>query len=130
MFSVSNNLESFLNWLNLVMKQKNITQADIARTNHVRPSSVSMLFSMQVKSVGIDMCRAIAAATGVPLETVYRRAGLLPDIPLSQEEIDEIVAITSQLDDDLRQNALDYILHLADKQRIRRKTQIAPQNVA
>ncbi len=85
---------------------------------------------MQVKSVGIDMCRAIAAATGVPLETVYRRAGLLPDIPLSQEEIDEIVAITSQLDDDLRQNALDYILHLADKQRIRRKTQIAPQNVA
>jgi transcriptional regulator with XRE-family HTH domain len=130
MFSVSNNLESFLNWLNLVMKQKNITQADIARTNHVRPSSVSMLFSMQVKSVGIDMCRAIAAATGVPLETVYRRAGLLPDIPLSQEEIDEIVAITSQLDDDLRQNALDYILHLADKQRIRRKTQLAPQNVA
>jgi transcriptional regulator with XRE-family HTH domain len=72
------NLSSFINWAQALMNAKNITQADIARTGYVTTAAVSKLFTYQVKSVGVEMCKAIAEATGTSLETVYRKAGLLP----------------------------------------------------
>jgi len=126
MFNMPNNLDSFLNWLEGTMRAKNVTQADIARTGLIRSSSVSMLFSRQVKSIGVDMCKAIAAATGTPLETVYRKAGLLPPINLTEEEQEQIAALTANLDPDLRQTALG-LLEQLNRQQSARHT--APKNV-
>jgi transcriptional regulator with XRE-family HTH domain len=78
MLSMVDELLSFVNWLNQVIREKNITQADIARTGFVTTGAVSKLFTMQVKSVGVDMCRAVAAATNIPLTIVMERAGILP----------------------------------------------------
>jgi len=113
-------LLSFVNWLNEVMREKNITQADIARTGFVTTAAVSKLFTMSVKSVGVEMCRAISASTGIPLKTVYEKAGLLPittDDP-DQAEIDSLVA---QLEPDLKQQAKDYLYMLGEKQAKRRR---------
>ena len=74
-------LLSFVNWLNQVIREKNITQADIAKTGYVTSSAVSLLFSRRIKSVGIDMCRAVAAATNIPLAIVMEKAGILPVSP-------------------------------------------------
>jgi transcriptional regulator with XRE-family HTH domain len=113
------NLSSFVNWLNSLMAQKGLSQADIARTKIVTSSAVSLLFSLRIKSVGVDMCKAIAVAADIPLETVYRKAGLLPPLKMTEAEMEEIAALTAQLDPDLRQNAIDYIQHLTAKQRTR-----------
>ena len=131
MFNMSNNLEVFLNWLNDVMREKNITQADIARTKHVKPSSVSMLFSQQVKSVGIDMCKAISAATGIPLEAVYRKAGLLPPVTLPESQQEYVRSLIESLDQDLRENAIDYLGMLQSKQKSRQtsKPKTQPKHV-
>lgn len=85
-------IEEFINWANQVMREKNLTQADIARSGFVKSAAVSMLFSMKGKSVGVDMCRAFAAATGVPLMVVYQKAGILP----SNIQIDELDAEIGQ----------------------------------
>lgn len=78
MFNTMNDLFSFVNWANEVMQEKSISQADIARTGYVNNSAVSMLFSLKVKSVGVDMCKAFSAATGIPLVVVFEKAGILP----------------------------------------------------
>lgn len=105
------------------MAQKGLSQADIARTKIVTSSAVSLLFSLRVKSVGVDMCKAIAAATDIPLETVYRKAGLLPPLKTSKAEMEIIVAQLGQLDPDLRQHATEFIQHLTEKQRTRQTAQ-------
>jgi len=87
--SMANNLSSFLTWLSQVMEEKKIYPVDIARTGFVTDSAVSLLFSMKTKSVSVDMCKAIAKATGIPLITVYRKAGHLPEDPTIDEWVEE-----------------------------------------
>ena len=94
MLSMVETLSSFLNWLEMVMVDKNIQQSDIAATGHVTDSAVSLLFSQKTKSVSTEMCQAISKATGISLITVYRRAGYLPaigDVEIDMEQLaDEI----------------------------------------
>ena len=75
---MATNVSNFVDWLNQMMREKNITQADIGHTDIVTPVAVRKLFTNQLKSVGVDMCRAISAATGIPLVIVFEKAGLLP----------------------------------------------------
>lgn len=90
LLSMANNLSSFLNWLRQVMKDKDVLPVDIARTGFVTESAVSLLMKMTTKSVSIEMCKAISVATGVPLITVYRKAGYLPPDPLEDEWVLEM----------------------------------------
>jgi transcriptional regulator with XRE-family HTH domain len=122
-------LMSFLNWLNGVMKERGISQADIARTGFVTTAAVSKLFTYQVKTVGVDMCKAIAAATNIPLVTIYRKAGHLPNIVLTDAEMDEIADLMSGITDpDLRQDAREQLMLLNKKQERRKNadTNIIP----
>ena len=117
MLSMVNTLSSFLEWLTLTMG-KEVTPADIARTGFVTDSAVSLLLSGTTKSVSVNMCKAISKATKVPLITVYRRAGLLPSISLSQQEIEEITEEAAQLNPQDREEALAFIRL---KQNLRKK---------
>ncbi len=85
------NLSSFLDWLRLLMHQKGIIPADIARTGYVTDSAVSLLFSMKTKSVSHNMCRAIAQAADIPLSEVYSQAGLYPLISQHEQRINAIL---------------------------------------
>jgi hypothetical protein len=78
MLSVIDNLSSFVNWVNGVMSEQNITQADISRTGFVTRGAVSALLGLRIKSVGVEMCKAVSAATGIPLTVVMEKAGILP----------------------------------------------------
>jgi|GEM_PF-1597115 len=125
MSNMVDNLSSFIIWLQSQMNQKNITQADVARTGYVTTAAVSKLFTLQVKSVGVDMCKAIAAATNTPLETVYRKAGLLPPLNLTEEEQQHIAALTAQLNPEMRQTAIGLLEQLNRQQEAHRP---APHN--
>lgn len=116
-----NNLFSFVNWVQDVMREKNISQADIARTGYVRTAAVSMFFSYKTKSVGIDMCRAIAAATGIPLATVYEKAGLLPPSADLTPKKRQLLEMAENVDDD----TLDDVIALLEAA-VKRKQRQAP----
>lgn len=100
MFNMTNSLFDFVKWVESAMIERNITQADIARTGFVKSAAVSMFFSYKTKSVGVEMCRAISAATNIPLEVVYQKAGLLPapSGPLSDEQ-QAVIHAVSQVSD-------------------------------
>ena len=89
LFSMENNLSSFLNWLSQVMEEKKVYPVDIARTGFVTDSAVSLLFSKKTKSVSVEMCKAVSKATGIPLIIVYRKAGHLPEDPKEDEWVEE-----------------------------------------
>jgi len=93
------NLSEFVSWVNSVIQEKNITQADIARTGFVTRAAVSALFVLRIKSVGVEMCRAISAATNIPLEVVYQKAGLLPVPSGLSDEQQAVVHAVSQVSD-------------------------------
>jgi len=117
MLHMDDNLLSFVNWLNSVMREKGISQSDIAETGFVTRSAVSSLFTNRVKSVGVDMCKAISAATDIQIITIYRKAGLLPNVTLSEAEAQEIAELMSDITDpDLRQDAHDQLMLLKQKQ--------------
>lgn len=110
MFSVNDTLSSFINWLNQTMHEKNITQADIARTGYVTRGAVSQLLTYRIKSVGMDMCKAIATATGIPLAVVFEKAAILPAQPGADETLERIEYIYNTLQDPgNKQRTLDYI---------------------
>ena len=121
MLNMVDTLLNFVNWMNQIMREQNITQADIARTGFVTTAAVSKLFTMSVKSVGVDMCRAISAATGIPLISVYRKAGLLPSVSITEAEAEEAAELISEITDpDLRQDALEQLALLKQKQNRRK----------
>ena len=109
MLSMVDKLSSFLNWLQSEMNEKNLTPADIARTGFVTSSAVSLLFSMKTKSVSYDMCRAISTATDVPLEIIYRKAGLLPQKADLDELREQILLDTADMTPDEQREILAYI---------------------
>lgn len=121
MLTMVDNLSSFVDWAQAIMNEKNVTQADIARTGFVTRAAISKLFTLQLKSVGVEMCKAIAAATDTPIVTVYRKAGLLPLIPTTDVELEEINELIMQItDEDLRQDAKTQLHLILNKQRKRR----------
>lgn len=124
MLTMVDNLSSFVDWAQAIMNEKNVTQADIARTGFVTRAAISKLFTLQLKSVGVEMCKAIAAATDTPIVTVYRKAGLLPLIPTTDVELEEINELIMQItDEDLRQDAKTQLHLILNKQRKRRGTE-------
>ena len=110
------------------MIERNVTQADIARTGFVKSAAVSMFFSYKTKSVGVEMCRAISAATNIPLEVVYQKAGLLPLKPDNDPLLEQIEHVYHDLRDPAnRQRALDYV-ELLQKQEKKGTVTDAKQN--
>ena len=122
MSNMVDNLSSFITWVQTQMNQKNITQADIARTGYVTTAAVSKLFTLQVKSVGVEMCKAIAAATNIPIEIVYSKAGILPALSLTEEEQHQIAALTAQLNPEMRKTAINLLETLTRQQDASQKT--------
>jgi hypothetical protein len=89
MYVMQINFSDFVDWLESEVDAGRLTQADIANTGLVGRSAVSLLFSRTTKSLSFEMCEAIAIATKLPLEEIYRKAGLLPSVPTDNDELDK-----------------------------------------
>lgn len=111
MFSMVENLSSFLKWLDEAMRHNDVSPADIARTGFVSDSAISLLISGVTKSVSVDMCKAISKATGIPLITVYRAADILPKISPNMEIVEQIEEYMGQLPNSEQADILEYAKH-------------------
>ena len=92
----------FLEWLNAEMERGEVTQADIARTGILSDAAVSLFFSGKTKKVTFEMCKAISQATNIPLEIVYRKAGLLPKKPDSDLWTEKMIHKLSKVPESMR----------------------------
>ena len=96
----------FSEWLFQAMLERDITQAELAARAGLSQASISLILSKK-RNVGADSCERIARVLNLPIDDVYRRAGLLPAIALIDERDREISEISSKLTSDNKDELLE-----------------------
>jgi transcriptional regulator with XRE-family HTH domain len=89
---------NFPQWLQLELDKRGWRQADLARAANLDSAVISNLINSK-RGPGEETCQSIAKAFGIPPETVYRAAGLLPPISERDERIETILHLAEQLPD-------------------------------
>jgi transcriptional regulator with XRE-family HTH domain len=109
-------MERFSDWLLSELKSRNMSQSDLAHLAGLGRGTISNIMT-GTRNVGQDTLTAIARALHLPTETVFRAAGLLPPIPPDDAQRERLRAKLSYLtDDDLRQEAENFLDFLGQKQ--------------
>jgi transcriptional regulator with XRE-family HTH domain len=114
MFLMENTLPAFLNDQMAVHSWK---QADLARFSGLNRAVINKIISGSTKPTP-ETCQALAKGLDLPLEFVYRAAGILPDAPKEDPDIKMITYLAEKLPTtDYRQQAIKFmrtILEIAE----------------
>jgi len=105
-------MEKFVDWLKLEMKKQNLSQAELARRSGVTRSSINGVLT-QSRGIGVDLLQDIAKGLKVPIETVYRKVGLLPEKP-HDETIERIDYLISTLRPDQQNQVMNFVRFLTE----------------
>lgn len=89
-------VNEFTAWFNEEVQERGWTFRELARRAGVNGSTVSLVASGQ-RNPGLSFCVRIAGALGERPERVLRIAGLLPPLPPSVQEEDEILETVRRL---------------------------------
>lgn len=109
---------SFSEWLLKTLKERGLSQSDLARAAGVSRAAISDIISSR-RNIGTDVAKSIAKALKLPVEQVYRAAGLLP-IASEREQLIEI--ILHELDTLTPEDRDDVIEFIEFKARRKRKS--------
>lgn len=97
----------FVEWLDERLNERGWTRAELAKRANISEASLSLLYS-GARKPGMKMCQGIAAALKLSPDDVYRAAGLLDAKPSDDEVVSEIAHISHSLNENNRQDLLDY----------------------
>lgn len=98
---------SFVEWLEDQLDERTWTPSELSRRSGISQSAISLVLNGERKP-GNAFCDGIAKAFKMPPDTVHRLAGLLPVKPNDDSTVSEITTIYHELDDENRQDLLDY----------------------
>ena len=101
-------MNDFVEWVQHLLDTNGLKQADIARNQNITTAAVSKMMNRQARP-GFDMCVAIAATFNLPLEEVYRQAGLLPAKPPTGILEERAAYIFNQLPEEDQHEILEYL---------------------
>ncbi len=100
-------METMIEYLESNLRQRGWTQADLARKSGLDSSLVSNFFAGR-RNVGAASAVSIARAFNVAPEIVFRKAGLLPNVPESTAEEEQLLYLFRQMTPDQRRDVLEY----------------------
>jgi transcriptional regulator with XRE-family HTH domain len=102
------NTSTFTDWLLAEMEQRGWSQSDLARHAKVSNAAISDIFSGR-RNIGKNLATALADGLDLPIQTVFRAAGLLPPDKKVNEEIEQIVHEAERMNRDEQLELLSYI---------------------
>jgi transcriptional regulator with XRE-family HTH domain len=100
---------NFSDWLSTKMREREWSQSDLARAAGLTRQAISYYLSEKSKQPDEFALQRIAHALKLPPEQVYRAAGILPQKPDLDEEIEQIVHEAAKLPKADREEVLAYI---------------------
>jgi transcriptional regulator with XRE-family HTH domain len=100
--------ETFAEWLEAELKQRDWTPADLSREAGIGRGTLSDIFSGRRKA-GAELATSIAKALKMPPAVVFIAAGLLPPDKKLNPKIAEIVEELQGMTSDEQQEFLAYI---------------------
>lgn len=115
-------MTDFGNWLLALCAERDWNAADLARRSGLSQPVISRIVNGERKA-GVQTCRAIAHAFGIPIDEVYRRAGLLPPARAKTERVARIIAVIEELPEHEQDFLEEWVRLRLDKQRKRGRTE-------
>lgn len=79
-------MESFARWINSELDKRGWSRSEAARRGEISDSMFSKVISGYANP-GLNFCRGVSRAFAVPLEDVFRLAGILPHRLLGHDQI-------------------------------------------
>lgn len=105
------NTDDFVGWLDEELARRNWRPADLARAAGISTGALSQIYTGH-RNPGPDIANAIAKGLGIPADMVFRKAGLLPEIPGPERDpsFQEIAEIMRNMTEDERREVVEYAL--------------------
>jgi len=113
-------MEGFTKWLLEELNKRGWSRSEAARRGGVSASMFDKVINGHAKP-GVDFCRGIARAFKEPPEFVFRKAGLLPNVPDDDATMRELVDLVCHLSPEDRQDVLEYALWRYRREQERRE---------
>lgn len=98
---------TFSTWLLHELNRRGWSQADLARKAYMTTSTVSNLLNGR-RQVGLGTANSPAKAFRVPVPEILSVAGLIPKIPESTAEEEQLLYLFRQMTEDQRRDLLLY----------------------
>lgn len=102
------NKKDFALWLLELMSERKLKAADLSRMTSVDPAVISRLLSAE-RGPKPRTLEAIATGLDLPVDAVYRAAGMLPPESPENELINQIVHLTEQLPEREQEDILEFV---------------------
>lgn len=107
-------VEDFYNFIEEELKKRDWTWYELGRRARLSDGTISNIRT-GARGVGKKTLNGIARALSIPTEQVYRLAGLLPPVPESTEQTEQLLHSFNQLNETDKQTVLDMIEFLLSK---------------
>jgi len=119
---------NFVTWLTSEMETRGWNNSELARRAGLVPSAISQVIAGN-RGTGPEFCRSVARALGLPPETVFRKAGLLPDLQGPEEDVTfgELLDVVRNLGVEERELVLEYAMFLHHRRKAKGKSPGAPE---
>lgn len=85
-------------WLKQELNKRGMTQAELSRRSGISPGHITKVLNGE-RGLGEQALRGIADAFHVPPDIVFRKAGLLPELPVNDEMKEELIFLFDMLPD-------------------------------
>jgi transcriptional regulator with XRE-family HTH domain len=117
MLSIVNN--SFSSWIIDELNKRGLSQAELSRRSGISAGAISHVINGN-RQPGIDFCEGIAKAFHLPVEQIFRLAGIFPQSQ-DDEYSKEAAHLVSLMPDDMKQTAVRYLRYLVAESEAERK---------
>jgi transcriptional regulator with XRE-family HTH domain len=101
-------MKKFGDWLSEQLIQRDMKPADLTRLSGIESGVLSNLINNKRSQPRVETCMAIAKALNIPLEEVYRAAGILPPKPDIDVVTEAILALLLELKAEDKKDILEY----------------------
>ena len=111
-------ITEFTDFIQSEMKKRGWSQADLARQTGMTTGGVSMLLN-QTRKPSPDTLLTLAQSFHLPPELIFRKAGLLPELPESVEQKEELDYLFNILSNEGKTDLLTYARFLLAEEKKR-----------
>jgi len=102
------NIFMFGDWLKRELKERNISQYALAKKIDVTPTHINHIINHRRKP-SADMLKAIAKGLQLPVEEIYRRAGILKPVTENTKQTEELLYLFDQFPDNEKADLITYM---------------------
>ncbi len=108
----------FVNWLKAQLQERNWSQAELARASGLNKQSIHYYLTQSARPPRAHALAKIAHALNLPVEEVYRAAGIPLQPPDISETIEEVVY---EMEDMPKQDQQEVLAFVRMKNNLRRQ---------